>query len=72
MEVASVTDNTHLELISPWPITSVSFGPLPDGSFWVVRLSLSWIGTERIIAASIDPTDIPDQWKVQTISVVMR
>jgi hypothetical protein len=31
-----------------------------------------WIGSERVIAVSISPTDIPFLWKVQTKTVVMR
>jgi hypothetical protein len=31
-----------------------------------------WIGTERVISATVVPTDIPRLWKIQTKSVVAR
>jgi len=32
----------------------------------------AWVGSERVIAATITQTDIPNLWKVVTEAVVMR
>lgn len=32
----------------------------------------AWIGQEKVVAAAVSPTDVPNLWKVQTKSVVMR
>lgn len=32
----------------------------------------TWIGNEKIIAATVQETNIPNLWKIETISVVMR
>lgn len=45
-----------------WPATTPSY------SDYIA----TWQGNEKIVAASIEKTDIPNQWKIQTISVVMR
>jgi hypothetical protein len=33
---------------------------------------IAMIGTEIVVGASIEPTDIPEQWKIQTKSVIAR
>ena len=45
-----------------WPATSPSY------SDYIT----TWQNNEKIIAATVDKTDIPNLWKIQTISVVMR
>lgn len=45
-----------------WPATT------PTYSDYIA----TWQNNEKIIAASVDKTDIPNLWKVQTISVTMR
>jgi uncharacterized protein YebE (UPF0316 family) len=45
-----------------WPATT------PSVSDYIA----TWQNNEKIIAATVDKTDIPNLWKIQTISVVMR
>jgi hypothetical protein len=45
-----------------WPATSPSY----------TDYVTTWKGFEKIISATIDVTDIPSLWKIQTISVTMR
>lgn len=45
-----------------WPATTPSYSDYVG----------TWIGNEKVVAASVEKTDIPNQWKIQTISVVMR
>lgn len=66
--IAGVNSDTSLFLAAncPFPTETIPV------TFIVVTQGAGWIGTERVIAASIAPTDIPQQWKIQTRSVVMR
>jgi hypothetical protein len=32
----------------------------------------AWVGTPRVVAANVTPTDIPNLWKIQTRTIVMR
>jgi hypothetical protein len=34
--------------------------------------STRWIGNPKVIAANVEETEIPDLWKIQTTSIVMR
>lgn len=49
-------------LVLVWPATTPSY------SDYIA----TWQGNEKIIAATVDKTDIPNLWKIQTISVTMR
>lgn len=66
--IAGINSDTSLFLASPCPFPTQTI-PV---TFIFVTQGASWIGTERVIAASISPTKIPQQWKIQTRSVVMR
>jgi hypothetical protein len=45
-----------------WPATT------PD----MTTYTGTWIGTSRVIAADVTPTEIPTLWKIKTVNVVMR
>jgi hypothetical protein len=66
--IAGVNSDTSLFLAHNCPFATetipVTFIDVTQGS--------AWIGTERIIAASVEPTAIPRQWKIETRSVIMR
>jgi hypothetical protein len=49
---------------SSWSLVTVSV-PIYD-------LGTRWIGNEKVIGATVSPTEIKNQWKVQTRSVIMR
>lgn len=66
--IAGVNNDTSLFLAHPCPFPTETI-PV---TFIDVTQGAGWIGTERIIAASVEPTAIPRQWKIQTRSVVMR
>lgn len=65
-----------------YPASPTLYGPFSaaNGTQWYVWAvaqpdyvaGSAWIGTERIVAAKVLPTDIPHVWKIQTESVVMR
>jgi hypothetical protein len=65
--VDSITSDTSLEMTTPWLA--------PTGTVTGVQaqnLFPGWIGTSRIIAASVVPAKERNLWKVQTESVIMR
>lgn len=64
--IAHITDNTHLELTTAFPFTVAG---IP--SYWS-RPSIAWRGSLKVVGANITATDIPNLWKVQTKSVIMR
>lgn len=66
-----------------WPIGT--WGPFPPSGppstaqWYIVGYSQPnydpssrWVGNERAVAASVKKTDIPNLWKIQKVSVVMR
>jgi hypothetical protein len=64
--IANINSNTQLVL---------NVAPGISGSTAVLfsrDLGSRWVGTEKIINAKATPTDIPELWKIETVSVVMR
>lgn len=66
--IAGVNSDTSLFLAHPCPFATETI-PI---TFIDITQGAGWIGTERIIAASVTPTEIPQQWKIETRSVIMR
>ncbi|HET6887731.1 MAG TPA: hypothetical protein VFH87_07385, partial [Candidatus Udaeobacter sp.] len=64
--IISIGSATTLTLSSPMPISGSS------GVYVSRDLGSRWIGTSRVVGATVSPTNIPNLWKVQTKSVVMR
>lgn len=73
--ISTLNDNTALAYSGPvlhddittfgvlfWPATTPSYTDYIG----------TWRGNEKIVAATVDKTDIPNLWKIQTVSVTMR
>jgi hypothetical protein len=66
--VDSITNNTTLELVDPWPGPTITLTLQP----FVIRASVAWIGNPKIVAATVKLTDVPELWQIQTTEIVMR
>lgn len=73
--ISNLNDTSQLQYAGPTLhddllTFGVLFFPATTPSF--TEYYNNWIGAEKIIAASVQKTDIPNLWKIETISVVMR